>query len=79
MPISDQARYVIKSLCCEHEHRLGSKHGLEEFRSLEFFKNFDWEHIRERPAAIPVNVKSIDDVSNFDDFGESIHKISKAT
>jgi len=28
----------------------------------------DWEHIRERPAAIPVEVKSIDDTSNFDDF-----------
>ena len=28
----------------------------------------DWEHIRERPSAIPVEVKSIDDTSNFDDF-----------
>ena len=28
----------------------------------------DWEHIRERPAAIPVQVRSIDDTSNFDDF-----------
>ena len=28
----------------------------------------DWEHIRERPAAIPVQVRSIDDTSNFDEF-----------
>ena len=30
----------------------------------------DWEHIRERPAAVPVEVKSIDDTSNFDEFPE---------
>lgn len=26
---------------------------------------------RERPAAIPIGIKSIDDTSNFDDFPES--------
>lgn len=26
---------------------------------------------RERPAAIPIEIKSIDDTSNFDDFPES--------
>ncbi|RXG55493.1 Serine/threonine-protein kinase tricorner [Armadillidium vulgare] len=31
-------------------------------------KCVDWEHIRERPAAIPVGIKSIDDTSNFDEF-----------
>merc|ERR1712242_641430 len=35
----------------------------------------DWEHIRERPAAIPVEVKSIDDTSNFDDFPDVDLKI----
>lgn len=34
---------------------------------MEFFKGVDWEHIRERPAAIQVDVKSIDDTSNFDE------------
>jgi serine/threonine kinase 38 len=33
-----------------------------------FFRGVDWEHIRERPAAIPVEVRSIDDTSNFDEF-----------
>jgi serine/threonine kinase 38 len=47
---------------------LGSQKGLEELKSIPFFRGVDWEHIRERPAAIPVDVRSIDDTSNFDDF-----------
>lgn len=35
----------------------------------------DWEHIRERPSATPVEVKSIDDTSNFDEFPEVDLKI----
>ena len=46
--------------------RLGAK-GLQELQPVEFFKGVDWEHIRERPAAIQVDVKSIDDTSNFDE------------
>lgn len=42
--------------------------GIEELRNASFFSGVDWEHMRERPAAIPVDVKSIDDTSNFDDF-----------
>ena len=41
---------------------------LDEIKSLSFFSGVDWEHIRERPAAIPMLIKSIDDTSNFDDF-----------
>ena len=40
----------------------------EEIQSLAWFQHVDWDHIRERPAAIPVQVSSIDDTSNFDDF-----------
>ncbi|CAB4066333.1 STK38 [Lepeophtheirus salmonis] len=36
-----------------------------------FAASVDWDHIRERPAAIAVNVKSIDDTSNFDEFTET--------
>jgi hypothetical protein len=49
--------------------RLGSQKGIEDLKSsISFFRGVDWEHIRERPAAIPVEVRSIDDTSNFDDF-----------
>jgi len=65
-PISEQARNTIMMFCSEADVRLGAK-GIPELRPVEFFKGVDWEHIRERPAAIQVDVKSIDDTSNFDD------------
>jgi serine/threonine kinase 38 len=43
--------------------------------TIPWFKGVDWSQIRERPAAIPVEVKSIDDTSNFDDFPEVDLKI----
>ena len=48
---------------------------LNEIKSLAFFHGVDWEHIRERPAAIPVEVRSIDDTSNFDEFPDVDLKI----
>ncbi|XP_050423377.1 serine/threonine-protein kinase tricornered isoform X2 [Adelges cooleyi] len=70
VPISEEARDAITRFCCESDRRLGnSGRGIDELRStISFFRGVDWEHIRERPAAIPVQVKSIDDTSNFDDF-----------
>lgn len=63
--------------CCEAERRLGSQKGIEELKTIPFFKGVDWEHIRERPAAIPVDVRSIDDTSNFDDFPDVSLEIRK--
>ncbi|XP_050521791.1 serine/threonine-protein kinase tricornered isoform X1 [Daktulosphaira vitifoliae] len=70
VPISEEARDAITRFCCDSDRRLGnSGRGIDELRStIAFFRGVDWEHIRERPAAIPVQVKSIDDTSNFDDF-----------
>ncbi len=49
---------------------------VDDIKAIPFFKQgVDWEHIRERPAAIPVEVKSIDDTSNFDDFPDVDLKI----
>ena len=55
----------IVRFCDDREGRVQSK---EEIMELDWFKAVDWEHIRERPAAIPVQVSAIDDTSNFDDF-----------
>lgn len=63
--------------CCEAERRLGSQKGIEELKLVPFLRGVDWEHIRERPAAIPVEVKSIDDTSNFDDFPDVKLEIRK--
>lgn len=76
-PISEEARETIVRFCCEADRRLGSQKGLEEVKSIPFFRGVDWEHIRERPAAIPVDVRSIDDTSNFDDFPDVALEIRK--
>ena len=52
---------------------------IEDMKVLHWFDGVDWSHIRERPAAIPVLVKSIDDTSNFDDFPDVDLKISEST
>lgn len=76
-PISEEARETIVRFCCEADRRLGSQKGIEEVKSVSFFRGVDWEHIRERPAAIPVDVRSIDDTSNFDDFPDVALEIRK--
>ena len=53
--------------CCDDEKRVKN---LGEIKALSYFQGVDWAHIRERPTAIPVEVNSIDDTSNFDDFPE---------
>lgn len=59
--------------------RIGGINGeFEEVKSHHFFDGVDWDHIRERPAAIPVQVKSIDDTSNFDEFPDVDLKIPSA-
>ena len=60
--------------CDERDQRLQC---IEDIKSLDWFRGVDWGHIRERPAAIPVQVKSIDDTSNFDDFPDVALKIGK--
>lgn len=77
-PISEEAKETIVKFCCESERRMGSNRGIEELKSIPFFRGVDWEHIRERPAAIPVEVRSIDDTSNFDEFPDVSLEIRKS-
>ena len=65
---------LLFRFCDEREERIQS---LEDIKSVAWFKGVDWDHIRERPAAIPVQVSSIDDTSNFDDFPDVALKIGK--
>jgi len=85
VPISEAAKTTIKRFCCDSDHRVKT---LDDIKVMPFFQEngaeggasapVDWEHIRERPAAIPVQVKSIDDTSNFDDFPDVDLKIPSA-
>ncbi|KAJ0047456.1 hypothetical protein NL108_000663, partial [Boleophthalmus pectinirostris] len=70
VPISERAKDLILRYCTDAENRIGAV-SVDEIKSHQFFESVDWEHIRERPAAISIEIKSIDDTSNFDDFPES--------
>ncbi|KAH0514417.1 Serine/threonine-protein kinase 38-like [Microtus ochrogaster] len=70
VPVSEKAKDLILRFCTDSENRIGNG-GVEEIKGHPFFEGVDWGHIRERPAAIPIEIKSIDDTSNFDDFPES--------
>ncbi|XP_044534997.1 serine/threonine-protein kinase 38-like [Gracilinanus agilis] len=70
VPISEKAKDLILRFCIDSENRIGNS-GIEEIKDHPFFEGVDWGHIRERPAAIPIEIKSIDDTSNFDEFPES--------
>ena len=50
---------------------------LGDMTNLPWFSMVDWNNLRERPAAIPVQVKSIDDTSYFDNFPEVQLDISR--
>lgn len=79
MPISPESRALIKRFCCGADHRLGHHSGLDEIRQDPFFRGLDWDHIRERPAPIRIEVKSCDDTSNFDEFPEVPLKMAAAS
>ena len=74
VPISKNAKRTIKKMCDSMENRIQS---LSDLKKLGFFLPVDWEHIRERPAAHPVIVRSIDDTSNFDEFPDVELKFSE--
>jgi len=65
VPVSESAKETIRRFCADPDRRVKC---LDDIKSLSFFSGVDWEHIRERPAAIPMQIKSIDDTSNFDEF-----------
>jgi len=73
IPVSKLSRKTIKKFCDSAERRI---QGLADVKKLTFFSSIDWDHIRERPAAVPVDIKSIDDTSNFDEFPDVELKIS---
>jgi len=72
VPISEGASNMILRFCDEMTKRV---RGLSDLQTMDWFKGVDWHHIRERPAAVSVVVKSIDDTSNFDEFPDVDLKI----
>ncbi|KAI2642967.1 Serine/threonine-protein kinase 38 [Labeo rohita] len=70
VPISERAKALILRFCCEADHRIGAAwRGRDQEERL--LRGQSPLVRRERPAAIPIEIKSIDDTSNFDEFPES--------
>uniref|UniRef100_H2YZ06 non-specific serine/threonine protein kinase n=1 Tax=Ciona savignyi TaxID=51511 RepID=H2YZ06_CIOSA len=76
VPISDIARNLILSLCTDPDKRLGFPE-VESLKEHAFFKGVDWIHIRDRPAAITMAIKSLTDTSNFDEFPDADLKLDQ--
>jgi len=72
VPITESASSTVLKFCKDVDNRVRC---LDDIKAMPWFQSVDWEHIRERPAAIPVDVKSIDDTSNFDEFPDVDLKI----
>ena len=60
---------------CDHSDKRAQD--LNDIKKLSWFSNLEWAHIRDRPVAFPVTIKSIDDTDNFDEFPDVELKFSK--
>lgn len=67
--IANPAISMIRSLVTSSDRRLG-RDGIRSFKSHRFFREVDWDTIRERPGIIPCEVERMDDTRNFDTFSE---------
>jgi len=65
IPVTEGAKDLINRLICDKEDRLG-KESINEIKDHPFFSNVDWDTIRDRPAAIRVDVRGLTDTSNFE-------------
>jgi len=65
IPITEEAKDLIKKLICDKEDRLGNQ-SIHQIKNHPFFHNVDWSTIRDRPAAIRVDVRGLTDTSNFE-------------
>lgn len=55
IPISADAHSLVTTLCSDATVRPGS---FADIKEHSFFRGVDWEHIRDRPAAIPIRVRN---------------------
>ncbi|KII67206.1 Serine/threonine-protein kinase 38-like protein [Thelohanellus kitauei] len=67
VPIPVDAKDMILRFCTSEDQRIG-KEGVDEIKQHPFLRNTNWDNLRNEPPAIPIEVKSIDDTSYYDDY-----------
>uniref|UniRef100_A0A914PXR4 non-specific serine/threonine protein kinase n=1 Tax=Panagrolaimus davidi TaxID=227884 RepID=A0A914PXR4_9BILA len=65
-PLSENCVDMIARLCCEEKDRIGSKLGATEIKNHPWFKDIDFENLRNTRAEFIPQVKHAEDTSNFD-------------
>ncbi|RUS17990.1 hypothetical protein BC937DRAFT_89260 [Endogone sp. FLAS-F59071] len=69
IPISEEAKDLIKKFLCPKEQRLG-RNGIKEIKEHSFFRGIDWGMIdQSTPPFLPI-IRSPDDTSNFSSHDE---------
>jgi hypothetical protein len=65
--LSVEAVDLLKKLIARAEKRLG-RNGVQEIKSHPFFKGFNWQQVRNRPAPIIPKLANDEDTCNFEKF-----------
>jgi len=68
--ISFEARDLIEKFCCDQHERLG-KNGVDEIKKHPFFKNINWDKLRELESPIIPVLENQFDTRYFDTFDEN--------
>jgi protein-serine/threonine kinase len=64
--LSAEAKDLILRLCCDQKDRLGVK----EIKAHPFFKDLQWEHVREGVAPFIPKIDYPEDTQNFEEYSE---------
>eukprot|EP01026_Neomeris_dumetosa_P071972 TRINITY_DN7304_c0_g1_i2.p1 TRINITY_DN7304_c0_g1~~TRINITY_DN7304_c0_g1_i2.p1 ORF type:complete len:483 (-),score=64.15 TRINITY_DN7304_c0_g1_i2:150-1409(-) len=79
VPVTTEAKDLMKRLMCDVNDRLGTRGGIEEIKGHPYFAGIDWQNLyKQTPPYVPP-VKHDLDTQNFEDFQEEDSMQSKSS